>query len=389
MCVVWKRLSLIPILVLSVAAILFFSVRSQWTPWEEGADAQRTDDAYVRADQTPLSTRVSGTVRQVYAGDYQPVTAGQLLVELNDEDYRATVAETEAAFEGAREEYAANQSAKRAADASIAAARQGIAGAQAETDATRAAIAAAKADVTRADSEFSRQQALLSSRAATHQQFEDAQAMRDRAAAGMEGRKADLARAVTAVAAAESALTGALQQRAALDAKDGVLAAQIAARKAAITVALVNLGYTKIYCPSTGTLGEFRVHPGQLMGAGVQIVDLVQSGVWIQANYRETQLGKVRKGDPVDVQIDALPSRKFKGHVEEISPASGSQFALLPPDNATGNYTKVVQRVPVRITLDQDAATRELRPGFSAVVTIRTAANAAGGHPQADHAELR
>ena len=171
-----------------------------------------------------------------------------------------------------------------------------------------------------------------------------------------------------------------MQQRAALDAKDRVLLAQIESRRASITVAEVNLGYTKIYAPSDGAVGEFRIHPGQLVGAGIEVVDLVQSGVWVQANYRETQLGRVQASDPEDVRVDALPTKLFHGHVTRISPASGSQFALLPPNNATGNYTKVVQRVPVRIALDPDSADRQLRPGFSAVVTIHTSATPVENH---------
>lgn len=149
-------------------------------------------------------------------------------------------------------------------------------------------------------------------------------------------------------------------------------------KKAAIVVSRVNLGYAKIFAPSDGSVGEFRVHPGQLVGAGVQVVNLVQSGIWIQANYRETQLGRVRQGDSADVHIDALPSSSFHGHVLEIAPASGSQFALLPPDNATGNYTKVVQRIPVKIVLDQAPEIAALRPGFSAEVAIRPSGNSTG-----------
>jgi membrane fusion protein (multidrug efflux system) len=360
----------IPIVVLVLAIALFFFIRSRWTSDEVGAGVQKTDDAYVKADQTPLSTRISGTVRRVNANDYQAVKAGQLLVELDDADYQATVKEAEAALAGANAEYSGNQDAKRAADASIAAAEAGIEQAQAAVVAARAGIAATRASADQAESEFTRQQALLRNKAATKQQFEQAQANKLSVIAGLEGRQADLARAQAATATAQAALAGAKQQRSALNARDAGLLAQIEARKAAITVAEVNLGYTKIFAPSDGSVGEFRVHPGQLVGAGVQVVNLVQSGVWIQANYRETQLGRVRQGDSADVQIDALPSLTFRGHVAEIAPASGSQFALLPPDNATGNYTKVVQRIPVKIVLDQNSAVAQLRSGFSAEVKI-------------------
>jgi membrane fusion protein (multidrug efflux system) len=377
----WKRSLLIPIAVLALAVGLFFTIRFGWPTWGADGQAQQTDDAYVRADQTPLSTRISGTVRRVNVGDYQAVKAGQLLVELDDSDYQAIVAEAKAALEGAEAEYAANQNAKHVANANISAAREGILGAQAAASTAQAGIDAVRADVTHAESEFRRQQSLLSKSAATRQQFEGAQAARDSATAGLAGRQADFSRATAAVASSRSALVEAEQQRAALDSKDRVLLAQIEAKKAAITVAQVNFSYTKIYSPSDGTVGEFRVHPGQLVGAGIQVVDLVQSGIWIQANYRETQLAKVQPGDTADVHIDALPAYHFHGRVTEISPASGSQFALLPPDNATGNYTKIVQRVPVRITLDSGEALSQLRPGFSAVVTIRTS-----DRSKADHA---
>jgi membrane fusion protein, multidrug efflux system len=361
--------AVVPIVVLGIAVALFLLIRSPWRD-EVGAGVQKTDDAYVRADQTPLSTRISGTVRRVSANDYQAVKAGQLLVELDDDDYQAIVREAEAALEAAKAEYSGNQDAKRAADANVAAAEAGIAQAQAVVAAAHAGIAATQANVDQAESEFARQQALLNNKAATKQQFEQTQAARLSVVAALQGHQADLARAEATAASSQAALAGARQQRSALNAKDAGLLAQIAAKKAAITVAQVNLSYTKIFAPSDGSVGEFRVHPGQLVGAGFQVVDLVQSGVWIQANYRETQLGHVRRGDSVDVRIDALPSIAFHGHVEEVSPASGSQFALLPPDNATGNYTKVVQRIPVKIVLDQNSAMEQLRPGFSAEVEM-------------------
>jgi membrane fusion protein, multidrug efflux system len=274
-----------------------------------------------------------------------------------------------AALDGAKAEYAANQDAKRAADASIGAADAGVKQAEAAVAAAQAGISATQASTTQAESAFRRQQSLLAGKAATREQFEQVQATRDSAVAGLAGRNADLARAEAATAAAQAALVASQQQRAGLESKDAALLAQIAARKAAITASEVNLAYTKVSAPSDGYVGEFRVHPGQLVSAGMQIAPLVESRVWIEANYRETQLARVRVGDPVDIHIDAL-SHAFHGHVEEIAPASGSQFALLPPDNATGNYTKVVQRVPVKIAIDQDPQTELLRPGFSAEVAI-------------------
>jgi membrane fusion protein, multidrug efflux system len=364
-----KRSVIVPVVVLAIAVTLFLVIRSHWTVAESGAAIQKTDDAYVKADEVSLSTRITGTVRRIAVGDYQPVKAGQILVEIDDADYEAAVDGAKAALDAARAEYAANQDAKRAADASTAAAEAGVKQAVAAVAAAQAGIVAMQASATQAESEFRRQQSLLAGKAATREQFEQGQEARDGAVAGLAARNADLARAEAATAAAEAALAGARQQRAELESKDAALLAQIKARKASITESEVNLAYTRVSAPSDGYVGEFRVHPGQLVAAGMQIAPLVESRVWIEANYRETQLARVRLGDPVDIHIDAL-SHVFHGHVEQIAPASGSQFALLPPDNATGNYTKVVQRVPVKIAFDEDPQTELLRPGFSAEVAI-------------------
>jgi membrane fusion protein (multidrug efflux system) len=372
-----KRAVIVPILVLGMAVAVFFGIRTYRSGDHAESGDQHTDDAYIRADQTPLSTRISGTVKHVDVRDYETVKSGQLLVELEDADYQAVLKESQAALDGAQAEYAANQDAKRAEDASIDAAQAGIEQARAASNAARAGIDASQASLNQAQSEFDRQTGLLESKATTKQQFEQAQAARLSFVAGVVSRKADLARAEAGVAAAQAALAGAKRQRAGLNAKDQGLLAQIAAKKAAIIVAQVNLSYTKIYSPADGSLGEFRVHPGQLLGTGQQIVDLVQSGVWVQANFRETQLGYAKAGDRVDIKVDALPSKTFHGHILEIAPASGSQFALLPPDNATGNFTKVVQRVPVKISFDNDQRLSELRPGFSVEAVLHLSTEAA------------
>ena len=153
--------------------------------------------------------------------------------------------------------------------------------------------------------------------------------------------------------------------------KTHVYRADIQAKKAAIIVSEVNLGYTRIVSPAAGAVSERHVQEGQLVAPGMQVVDLVRGDVWIQANYKETQLTNMQQGDVADITIDTFPGVVLHGKVAEISPASGSQFALLPPDNATGNFTKVVQRIPVKIVLDPDHPLQDrLRPGFSAVVTI-------------------
>jgi membrane fusion protein, multidrug efflux system len=363
---------LIPLIVVAAAVVLFVVICTHWNSWNSHASQQKTNDAYVTADQIPLSTRITGTVRRVDVGDYQSVRAGQLVLELDDADYQATADEAAAAIQAAKAQLATNQSAKMAADASIESAKQAIAQAQAAADSSQAAIQSAQAQLTQAEAEYHRQDTLLTARAATHQQYEQVLEARDAARAGLQARQADMVRAQATIAGSRAALAAALEQKAELEANDSALTAQIAAKNAALTVAKVNLGYTKIFAPADGQVGKLQVHPGQLLGAGVEIVDFVQSGPWIEANYLETQMARVRPGNVADIAIDAYPSQHFRGYVSEIAPASGSATALLPPDNATGNFTKVVQRVPVKILLDANAEAAMLRPGLSAEVTVHT-----------------
>jgi membrane fusion protein (multidrug efflux system) len=362
----------IPIIVLAVAVLLFFAIRGHWDSWKSTATLQKTNDAYVTSNQIPLSTRISGTVQRVDIQDYQSVKAGQLIIELDNSDYQATVDEARAAISAARAELSANQDAKLAADASVDAAKAAIEQGQAAADSAQAAIDAAQAQATQAASEYHRQETLLANRAATRQQFEQVQEARDASQAALQSRQAGFLRAKAALASSRAALAGALQQRAALNAKDAGLQAQIAAKTAGVTIAKVSLAYTKIQAPADGQVGRLQVHPGQLVGAGVQVIDFVQDGAWIEANFLETQLAHIRVGDTADIKIDAYPSQTLHGHVSEIAPASGSATALLPPDNATGNFTKVVQRVPVKILLDGNPSRTILRPGLSAEVTVHT-----------------
>ena len=144
------------------------------------------------------------------------------------------------------------------------------------------------------------------------------------------------------------------------------------AKEAALTVAQVNLGYTKIAAPYDGAVGERQVRPGQLVSPGTQVIPFVSKIKWVQANYRETQLTNVKVGDPAEVRVDEYPRKVFHGKVIEIAPASGSRFALLPPDNATGNFTKVVQRIQVKVVFDDSNVAATLRPGLSVIATVRT-----------------
>ena len=157
-----------------------------------------------------------------------------------------------------------------------------------------------------------------------------------------------------------------------LESQEVQLYADLRAREANLVVAQVNLGYTKIYAPGDGTVGERQVRPGQLVSPGTQVIAFIDKTKWVQANYRETQLTNVKVGDTAEIRIDEYPGQVIHGKVIEIAPASGSQFALLPPDNATGNFTKVVQRIPVKIALDDTDLATKLRPGLSVIATVRT-----------------
>jgi len=368
-----KKSLIIPLIVLLAAAGLLFGIAGHWTGWQGNRPEQETDDAYLRADMTPMSTRISGTVRKVNVSDYQSVKAGQTLIELDDEDYRAALNQAQAALAASKASLADNQAAKRIQDAQIDAAKAGIVQAEAAINAAKAGVASTTPELDRALTELHRQQALFDSKAATHQQLETATAQQGQLSGVVDGRKADLARAEGALTTSQSQLEAAKRQREAMNTKDDVYKADIEAKKAAIVVAQVNLAYTRIAAPTDGTVGERRALAGQLVAPGTQVISLVQSEVWVQANFKETQLTNMRVGDTADVRIDTFPNRVFHGKVEQLSPASGSQFALLPPDNATGNFTKVVQRVPVKIVFfpGQPYLDR-LRPGFSAVVTVHT-----------------
>jgi membrane fusion protein (multidrug efflux system) len=366
-----KREIVVPLLTLGCAAILFFTIEGCWTSWEGRGSVQRTDDAYVRADMTPLSTRVSGTVRKVNVEDYAAVERGRLLVQLDDQDYRATLAEARAALAAAQAALDDNQAAKRIQDAKIQNAEALVAQAAASVETAKAIIQSVEPDVERTSLELKRQQALLAAKAATHQQFELATANAGRLTGTLASHQADLARAQASLASSRSLLEAEKRERSALEVKDNLYRADIQAKQAAIVVAQVNLGYTQITAPTDGAVGERHVQEGQLVAPGMQVIDLVKGDVWIQANYKETQLTNIRPGDVADIKVDAFPGVLLHGKVVEISPASGSQFALLPPDNATGNFTKVVQRLPVKIALDPGHPLQgRLRPGFSVVVTI-------------------
>ncbi len=368
-----KKAIIIPIVILTIAAVLFFTISGRWTTWEGGGPEQETNDAYVRADVTPLSTRVSGTVKKLDVQDYEKVTAGQTLIELDDADYQATVAQGEAALAGARAQLANNQASKRIQDAKVQNAETAVLRAEAAVTAAQAGVDSVQPDVLRTSLEQTRQAALLAVKASTPQENEQATANAARYKGMLATSQASLAQAQAACSSSKALLEAEKQARAALNIEDAGYEAEIKAKQSAIVVSQVSLGYTRITAPVDGSVGERHVQVGQLVAPGMQTIDLVPGEPWIQANFKETQLTHMRQGDVADIRVDTFPGTVLHGKVLEISPASGSQFALLPPDNATGNFTKVVQRIPVKIALDPNQPLQgKLRPGFSVVVTVHT-----------------
>ena len=392
---------LVPAIILLMAAGILFLIAGNWNTWASERAAQETDDAYLRADLTPLSTKVAGLVATVAVSDYQPVKEGDLLVQLRDDDFQAQMHQSEAAVVSGEDALIHNQRQKELQDARISQADDGISAAEADIGAAEAGIEAAKsaitnarsgidgskADVERTSLERRRQEALIATESATRQKVEQVVADEQRfraqlasrdadlstATAQLASRQADLARARARLSSTKAELEAQKRQRAVLDSQELLLRADLNSKRASLTLARINLSYTRILAPESGIVSERKVRPGQLVSPGTQVISLVQSDVWVEANYKETQVRHIRTGDPAEIRVDAFPGVIFRGKVDHVSPASGSQFALLPPDNSTGNFTKIVQRLPVKIVLDGgQAAAERLRPGLSVIATVRT-----------------
>jgi membrane fusion protein (multidrug efflux system) len=397
---------LVPTTILLMAVGIVFLIAGNWNTWASERVAQETDDAYLRADLTPLSTKVAGLVATVAVSDYQAVKSGDLLVQLRDDDFLAQVQQAEAGVAAGEDALINNRRQKELQDARIVQADDGIRAAEADITAAEAGIEAAqsaivnahsgidatKADVERTLSERRRQEALIATESATRQKLEQAVADEQRfraqlasreadlstATAQLASRRADLARARAQLGSTKAEFEAQKRQRAVLNSQELLLHADLNSKRASLSLARTNLGYTRIVAPESGIVSERRVRTGQLVSPGTQVISLVQSDVWVQANYKETQVRHLRAGDPAEVRVDAFPGVLFRGKVDQVAPASGSQFALLPPDNATGNFTKIVQRVPVKIVLNAGQANADrLRPGLSVIAIVRTT-NGAG-----------
>jgi membrane fusion protein (multidrug efflux system) len=314
-----------------------------WDYWSVGRFLVSTDDAYVKADNTTIAPKVSGYLNLVLVGDNQHVKSGQVLARIDDRDFKV-------ALDQAKADVAA-------AEAAIESKRAQLDVQQAVIDAARATLNVDVAARVFTAQENKRYTDLAATGYGSVQNAQNAQARDNTALAAIERDKANLASAQKQV----ELLRAELAQTVAAQARFSALQRQ----------AELNLSYTAITAPIEGVVGNRTLRVGQFVQAGTQLMSLVPShGAYVIANFKETQLGKVRAGQPVDIEVDMFPGKAVHGRVDSLAPASGQEFALLPPDNATGNFTKVVQRIPVKIVLDSTDA--DLRPGMSVIPSIQT-----------------
>jgi membrane fusion protein (multidrug efflux system) len=310
-----------------------------------------TDDAYVRAYNTTLGAKVSGYVSEFLVEDNVKVLAGDVIARIDDGDYRLAV-------DSARDKIATQEATIERFDRQIEAQRANV-------EQARAQLMSAQAAQKRAQLEFERQQALAGREYASKQTLEQTTANRDQSNA--------------AVASAQAALDSAAANVDVLQAQQKEATRTLNELKTALAKAERDLSFTEIRAPVDGVVGNRAAQVGDFVQTGQRIAALVPlSDVFIDANFKETQLARLEPGQPVSIRVDALPGESVDGVVASVSPASGAVFSLLPPDNATGNFTKIVQRLPVRIRVPADVAGRgALRPGMSVVVAVNTKAGAA------------
>jgi membrane fusion protein (multidrug efflux system) len=400
-----KRLVTIGSIVLGVIAL---AVGIRYLVWASGHE--ETDDAYLEAHVHPISARVTDTVQQVLVDDNYQVKQDQVLVVLDPNDYQVRLDQARAALDTALHQSEAASATigttAQSATAETTQANAAISQAMASIEAAKAAVLAAKAGIPRAEAQLDqakamvkreeddlhRYQDLFDKQQVSRQTVDHAHASyliaaAGRAAAEEQVRQAeaqfvaatqDVAKAQSLLSHSEGSLQAARAAHMETRVREGDFAsseAAISKAKAAVAQAQLELSYTVIKAPVAGKIGKKSVEAGQRLQVGQPLMAVVENRPWVVANFKETQLGKMRPGQRVEVEIDTFSHHKFSGHVESLAPGSGNEFALLPPDNATGNFTKIVQRIPVKIILDEPSVRGYedlLAPGMSCVVTVTT-----------------
>lgn len=394
--------------VLSIGAIAAGIYGYHW--WQFSASHQETDNAYITADIHPINARIAGTIIDVKAEDNQQVTAGTTLVRLDPRDYQVALQQAQAALAIAQEQAkvaqanigvtstnAAGQTTQAqgnidAASASISTAQAAVSEAQSGVPAAQAQLAQVEANLAKAKLDYDRYQSLSQQGAVPQAQFDAAKATYDAVVAQRTATQEQIRQADARVAQAQQNLKnaeaklastrGTLQQANATEQQTQVNQRQYQASIAAIKQAQaqvenaqLQLSYTMIQAPTAGIVGNKTVQVGQRVQPGQTLMSIASQQPWVVANFKETQLSKMQAGQEVELKIDAIPGRAFRGRIDSLSPASGAKFALLPPDNATGNFTKIVQRVPVKVTFDNESIRgyeSRIIPGLSVVVSVQT-----------------
>ncbi|NEI75020.1 HlyD family efflux transporter periplasmic adaptor subunit, partial [Rhizobium lusitanum] len=315
--------------------------------WTVGRFIESTDDAYVKADYTTIAPKVAGYIKDVLVNDNDTVKAGQVLARIDDRDFQAALSQARADL--------------KAADAAIANIDAQILLQQSLIGQARATVDASQASLDFAQSDAARQARLISNGAGTQSRAEETQSASRQASAAVERDRA--------------ALVAAQNKVPVLQTQRDQAAAQRDRAAAAVQQAELNLSYTNIVAAVDGTIGARSIRVGQYVTSGTQLMAVVPlHSVYVVANFKETQLTYVRPGQPVEIKIDSFPDVAIKGHVDSVSPASGLEFSLLPPDNATGNFTKIVQRIPVKIVIDDEHLAGLLRSGMSVEPEVDTKA---------------
>ncbi|MHC6217537.1 HlyD family secretion protein [Stenotrophomonas acidaminiphila] len=335
------------VVMVAIALVGLTLILRAWQLWPFTSDHVHTDDAYVRGQVTVLAPQVSGYVTEVLARDFDRVKRGQPLLRIDDRSYRQKVDQAEAALAEARAQLANSVQSQAQNRAQIASAQANLAAGQAERQ--------------RTGTELQRYEALAAQQLVSSSD-------RDKLRASAQAASAGVAQSQAAIRIAEENLTATRVARQGLEAR-------VASARAALELARIDLDNTVVRAPRDGQLSEASVRLGQYVTAGTQLLFLVPDAPWVVANFKEGQTWKMAAGQPATFSVDAFQGQHLRGHVEQIAPATGSEFAVLRPDNASGNFTKVVQRLPVRIAIDagQPLAAR-LRPGMSVVVDVDTAA---------------
>lgn len=357
------------------------------------AGDEGTDDSQVTADMVPIGAQVAGQVVKVHISENQLVKKGQLIAEVEDADYKARVKQAEAELATAQAQaqaadaqvqvvQASAQGGLLSARAAFSGSSVGVGSAAAQEASAHAALLRSQTESRKAEIDLRRARELLAANAVPQERLDSAQIAYDSAQAQLAQARAQVAVAQESKAAAKSRVReakGRLDQSAPIDATIAAARAQaelaharVRSSEAQLDLVRLQLSHTKIMAPVDGLAARLSVHQGQLVSVGQQVLALVPVATYVVANFKETQIGRMSPGQRAEIEVDAFPGRKFSGRVESLSGGTGSSFSLLPADNASGNFVKVVQRIPVRITWENLPAELVLRAGMSAVVTVHT-----------------